>query len=273
MNQPSLKPPSRLALVLETRALIDIISTPFTLIGSKLSTKQTEGTLPIIMFPGFGSDEGYLKALECYLSNLGYSTEGWGLGKNLAGMNYKHSLEDLSPTWEVDYPEDYSPESYKGEGGVAYLSDQAIARVKQRSQQLGSPVVVIGWSLGGVVARECARELPSEVAQVITFGTPIIGGPKYSRAADYFNKRGFDLDWIEASVEKRNSKPITQPITSIYSKSDAVVAYRSAIDTINPNVTNIEVSAAHLGMGFNRKIWKLVHQALRKEAMARVENH
>mgnify|MGYP006087870087 CR=1 FL=1 len=266
------KPPSGFSLLLEIRAALDLASVPFSLIKSKLLPNSAAGSLPIIMFPGFGTDERYLKALEYYLQNLGYTTEGWGLGANLAGLDIEHKLEELSPIWELDYPENYTPETYKGEGGVPVLCEKAIDRVKKRSDELGSPVVIIGWSLGGYIARECARELPDEVAQIITFGAPVVGGPKYSRAVDYFKAKGFDLDWIERSVDKRNSKLITQPITCIYSKSDGIVAEFSAIDHLSPNVNNIEINAAHLGMGFNQKIWRIVSDSLLCETQARLES-
>ncbi|MFT6407496.1 MAG: pimeloyl-ACP methyl ester carboxylesterase [Arenicella sp.] len=223
------------------------------------------------MFPGFGSNERYLKALEYYLRNLGYTTEGWGLGTNLAGADIKHSLDDLSPMWEIDYPLNYTPETYKGEGGVPMLCEKAIDRVKQRSEELGSPVVIIGWSLGGYIARECARELPAQVAQLITFGAPVIGGPKYSATAGLFKARKFDLDWIEQAIEKRNSKPISQPITSIYSDTDAIVASHAAIDSLSPKVQNIQINAAHIGMGFNRKVWKVIKDALYTESQNRLK--
>jgi pimeloyl-ACP methyl ester carboxylesterase len=218
------------------------------------------------MFPGFGSDELYLKALEKYLQKHGYQTEGWGLGKNLAGMDLPHTLEDLSATWEIDFPQAYSPDTYRGEGGVPFLADKAIAQVRQRSSELGSPVVLIGWSLGGYIAREVARELPDQVAQIITFGAPAYGGPKYSRVAGLFKAKQFDLDWIEESVSKRDRNPIKQPITAIYSKLDGIVSWTAAIDTTSPNVTNIEVSTSHLGMGFSLKVWKIVADALQQGA-------
>lgn len=263
-------PPSRLSILLETRAIIDLASVPLSIINSKLSKNNNAGALPIFMFPGFGTDERYLKALEWYLQNLGYSTEGWGLGKNLAGLNLSHKLEDLSETWDLNYPDSYTPETYKGEGGVPFLCDRAIARIKQRSDELQSPVVIIGWSLGGYIARECARELPDEVAQVITFGAPVVGGPKYSRAVDYFKAKKFDIDWIEKSIERRDDNLIKQPITAIYSKYDGIVSPFAAIDVVSPNVKNIEVNAAHLGMGFNYKIWKIIKKALHSESQNRL---
>jgi len=259
---PAKKPPSKYLMFLESRVMLDIVAMPFLLAASKLSKSRSRPTPPVIMFPGFGTAELHMKALELHLKNLGYSTEGWGLGKNDAGLDLEHQLEDLSPDWGLS-PTPHRPrESYNGEGSVAFLCQKAISRIKQRSQELGTPVVIVGWSLGGYIARECARELPNEVAQVITFGAPIVGGPKYTRAAGFFRARGLDIDWVEESIEQRNCKPIQQPITSIYSKSDGVVSLYAALDTVSPNVNNIEVKSSHFGMGFNRKVWGIVTSAL-----------
>lgn len=254
--------PAALSLLLESRAVLDLASLPMSLALSKFAKPAASDSLPIILFPGFGSDHRSIKPLQRYLQNLGYQAEDWGLGANLAGMNLVHTLEDLAPSWEIEFPADYSPQNYQGEGGVPYLCDQAIARVQRRAQQLGSPVVVIGWSLGGYIARECARELPAEVAQVITFGAPVYGGPKYSRAAAVFKAKNQDLDWIERSIERRERRPITQPVTAIYSKTDGIVSWTAALDQSSPNVQNIELNVSHLGMGFNAKVWRQIALAL-----------
>lgn len=268
-NNIKMKPPSWLSFVKECRAIIDIASTPFSLVGAAFSQKQSDGCLPILMFPGFGSDEKYLRLMEIYLRNHGHKTMGWGLGRNLAGLNLKHSLEDLSSRWEIDYPDNFTVDGYRGEASMPFLCDKAIAKVDEISTQLNSPVIIIGWSLGGYIARECARELTDEVAQIITFGAPIFGGPKYTVAAPFYKSKNFDLDWIEKSIEERERKPIKQPITCIYSRSDGVVSQHAAIDTVSPNVRNIAIDAAHLGMGFNHKIWRLVKKALDIEAQRR----
>lgn len=255
-------PPSLLSFFGELRTFVNIGSVPFSLIESAVSKKEANAALPIILFPGFASDDRYMKPLSQYLRNLGYQTEGWGLGVNLAGVNMPHTLGDISEAWDVEPFDGYDPANYNGEGGVPFLADKAKERVLQRSQELDSKVVLIGWSLGGYLAREAARDLPDNVAQIITLGAPVIGGPKYTKAASFFKAKGFDLDWIESESGKRDKTPIQQPITVIYSKSDAVVDWRAAVDKVSPNAQHVEVKASHLGMGFNRGIWRLIRLAL-----------
>lgn len=258
-------PPGWWKLFGESRAMLDIPAGLLSLAKSAIAKPQVQDALPIIIFPGFASDDKYTLPLRHHLKNLGYYTEGWGLGLNLAGANLEHALEDISDGWNVELKEGYSPEMYAGEGGVPFLCDKAVKQVSQRSDELNSPVVLIGWSLGGYLVREVARELPDKVAQVITLGAPIIGGPKYTKAATYFKAKGIDLDWIERESIKRESIPIQQPITAIYSKSDGIVDWHSAIDKLSPRVEHIEVNAAHLGMGFNPKIWQHIVNALSEQ--------
>ncbi len=266
MQFPSPKSPPRPSLVLgEMRAGLDLASVPASLIKSwvhKQSTSQNTAKLPIILMPGFASDERYMKPLGKHLEHFGYTTEGWGLGLNLAGADKPHTLDQLRKSWNVEPYEGYTAESYRGEGGVPYLCDLATQRVKLRAKELGSKVVLIGWSLGGYIAREVARELENDVAHVITLGSPVIGGPKYTKAVRFFQAKGFDIDWIEREASKRDASPIQQPITAIYSKTDGVVNWHAAIDKISPNVTHWQINAAHIGMGFNPKIWRLIRESL-----------
>jgi len=263
-------PPSKLAMLGEIRALVNIASMPISLGESVFTKSEGEDCLPIILFPGFASDERYMKPLERYLKNLAYEVEGWGLGLNLAGSDLDHTLEDISDAWDIEPYDGYNPNDYKGEAGVPYLADKAVERVRQRAEELGGRVILIGWSLGGYLAREVARDLPDIVSHVITLGAPIIGGPKYTTAAQFFKLKGFNLDWIESESSKRDRKPIQQPITAIYSKSDAVVDWRAAVDKISPNVSHIEIKSSHLGMGFNRKVWLLIRKQLQLRLMGRL---
>ena len=122
------------------------------------------------------------------------------------------------------------------------------------------PVLVFGKT--GQVARELARDMPDIVDRVVTMGSPVIGGPKYTAVARAFERGGQDTDWIEAEIARRESTPITQPITAIYSRTDGIVGWQAAIDHHSPNVRHVEIDAAHLGMGFNPTIWAEVLSAL-----------
>jgi len=246
----------------ELRAIMNIASLPLSLGESLFAKSEGSNCDPIILFPGFASDERYMKPLELYLKNLNYQVEGWGLGFNFAGSDLEHTLADISEAWDVVPYDGYDPTSYNGEAGVPYLADRAAVRVKQRAEAFGSKVILIGWSLGGYLAREVARDSPDAVSQIITLGAPIIGGPKYTTAARFFEIKGLDLDWIESESAKRDRNPIQQPILTIFSKTDAVVDWRAAIDKVSPNVRHIEVKASHLGMGFNRSIWRLIRAQL-----------
>jgi pimeloyl-ACP methyl ester carboxylesterase len=244
-------------LLLETRAAVDVVRMAGPLMRSSLRPAPARASSLTIVVPGFGADDRYTKPLRHYLKGRGFETEGWGMGKNLAGVNIPHRLEDLSPTW------DYTPmDDYRGEAAVPYLCDLFAERVRSRHRALGVPITLIGWSLGGYLAREVARDLPDEVERVITLGSPIVGGPKYTATARFFSKRGLDLDWIEEEVANRESRPIRQPITAIYSKSDAIVAWEATFDRHNENVNHVQVNAAHLGLVFNPTVWRHIVSAM-----------
>lgn len=255
-NQP-LAAPSRRSMLLESRAAIDMARMLGPLVSAQFSCPDKRDDLHIVVVPGFGADDVSTAPLRHYLRRQGFSVEGWGMGRNLAGTNLKHSIEDLSPLWDVDRRAEY-----RGEAGVPYMCDRFIDRVRERHAVVDRPIALIGWSLGGYVTREAARDLPEIVDRVITLGSPIVGGPKYTAAASFFLKRGMDLDWIETEIEKRDARPIRQPVTAIFSKSDAVVSWEAALDRSNESVTHIEVDAAHLGMAFNPTIWGHILEAL-----------
>lgn len=251
-------PPRRSLMLLESRAALDVARMLAPLAASSVrKTPEDTRTLAIVV-PGFSSGDSYTLPLRRYLKRQGFRAEGWGLGTNLAGTNLEHSQDDLSERWDFTRREDY-----RGEAGVPYLIDRFYDRVVERHGDTGRKISLIGWSLGGYIAREAARDLPDIVERVITLGSPTVGGPKYTAAAPFFDKRGMDLDWIEEEIARRESQPISQPITAIFSKTDAIVDWNAAVDQYSPNVNHIEVDAAHLGMGFNPKIWSHVVDAMR----------
>jgi len=185
---------------------------------------------PIIILPGYGAGDGSTAILKAYLRLLGYRVRGWGLGRNT--------------------------------GNVTELLPRILKRLISFSRRTGQDVRLIGWSLGGYLAREVARERPDLVRQVITLGTPVVGGPKYTVIARAFCRRGFDVDALAAEVEARKQVCLNTPVTAIYSRADAVVAWQACIDHDAPNVEHIEVTTGHLGFGFSPEVYKIIAQRL-----------
>jgi pimeloyl-ACP methyl ester carboxylesterase len=115
----------------------------------------------------------------------------------------------------------------------------------------GQQVSIIGWSLGGIYAREIAKVSPDVVRQVITLGTPFKGGPGTN--ADFlYELLTKDLSHKDPNVLKRIAEPPPVPFTSIYSKTDGVVDWESSLEKVGPHSENIEIpGACHLGLGHN----------------------
>ena len=187
---------------------------------------------PVMLLPGYGTNGSSMRPLGRYLQYLGYDVYDWGLGRN--------------------------------RGHVNKYTQQIGARTRELSDELGGvPLTLIGWSLGGVIARETARLFPSYVREVITLGTPIIGGPKYTTVAAHFARSdGIDLDEFEKEVHARNSAGIRQPVTSIYSKQDGIVGWRASVDVYNAHARNIEVKSSHFGIGANGRVWRVIADVL-----------
>jgi len=189
----------------------------------------------VLVWPGFGAGDSSTLPLRGYLSYLGYRPRGWGIGTN--------------------------------SGNVLDLLDQLRENLRDHVHRQERPVDLIGWSLGGYLAREVARDCPELVRQVITLGSPVVGGPKYTAVARMFEGRGESVDLIEALVDARYQVPLTVPVTAIYSKLDGVVAWEACIDDRSANVEHVEVVSTHLGLGFSSEALAIIARRLaRREA-------
>lgn len=217
----------------------------------------------VVIFPAYGTDNRFFAPLNRFLGIHGHKVYDWGLGLNDAGLKRPFMLSEVSDTWVKSTQGKASPIT-KEEMGVPYLCTRSVARVKSLSETIGEPLALLGWSLGGCIAREVARELPEHVSQVITLGTPTIGGPKYTAAAKSFRKNGLDLDWAEREFALRDRNPIKQAITIINGKYDGVIAKNACVDDISLQPTIIDVNCSHMGLPFHYEVWKIVLQALSK---------
>ena len=235
---PTAHPPSRLATWLELRAPLDWAS--LLLRAPQLALAPRGDGRPVMLLPGYRTDERAMRPLGRYLEYLGYDVYDWGQGRNRGDV----------------------------EGDIQRVGK----RVRQIHDQLdGEPLTLIGWSLGGVAARETARLFEPFVREVITLGTPIVGGPKYTAVAARFAEAAeLDLDEFEKEVHERNSIGIKQPVTSIYSWFDGVVGWRASVDVYNEQARNIRVNSSHFGLGANGKVWHLIARLLATSEPPRV---
>jgi hypothetical protein len=161
------------------------------------------------------------------LRRLGYRTYRWRLGRN------------IGPT------------------------EQAVhgtrARLDQLTSRFGQPVPVIGWSLGGIYARQLARRTVHAVRQVITLGSPIRLARKGQGHAnrligDYSH---WHIETWDLPLEHGHG-PLPVPTTSIYSPLDGILAWRTGVNEPAPQAEHIAVSASHLGFGHHPAvIWAI----------------
>ena len=189
---------------------------------------------PVLLLPGFSAGDRSLWPLRNFLRHLGWSAHGWGMGVN--------------------------------GGDVAMLLPRVAELADRTAQQAGLPVRMVGWSMGGFLAREVARDRPELVAQIVTMGTPVVGGPKYTAVAAVFRQRGYDIEAIAAICDARARTRIDVPSTAIYSRRDGVVAWQACIDRTNRDVEHVEVASTHSGLGFDLRVWRIVADRLARGA-------
>lgn len=223
-----LAPPSRAALISELLLPVDLarfaISWPV-LIGAPRGDGHT-----VILLPGFRASERTMDPLLGFLRHLGYDVRHWGLGRN--------------------------------DGKVVAYANSLVRDLDARGGD-AAPVTLIGWSLGGVVAREVARVAPARVRAVITMGTPVIGGPKYTSAARvYAAREGIDVDAVAHEAHRRALGGIDCPVTAIYTDRDGVVSPASSQDIYNSHTRMVKVDGGHLGLGFNPRVWRIIADTL-----------
>lgn len=224
----AIQPPPTSAIIREAMTMFEFLR--LLLRAVRLARQPRGHGEPVLVLPGYGAGDGSTAVLKTYLRLLGYRVSGWHLGRN--------------------------------SGDVRELLPRVLKRTLSLHRRTRQSVRMIGWSFGGYLAREAARERPELVHQVITLGTPVIGGPKYTVAAHSYRRRGIDIDAIAAEVESRNRIALLTPITAIYSRADTIVAWEACIDRSAANVEHVEVRTTHSGFGFSPEVFAIIAQKL-----------
>ncbi|MGH7857298.1 MAG: esterase/lipase family protein [Candidatus Binatia bacterium] len=166
---------------------------------------------PVLILPGWMASDTSTLTLRWFLRRRGYHVHGWRLGRN------------FGPSPEL----------------IQDLSGRFVALRRRH----GRKVTILGWSLGGIYARELARAFPDDVRQVITLVSPF-RDPMATNAVGLFRRTRLG----RRSVYDRAS-PLPVPATSLYSRTDGIVAWRSCLEPDGPRAENLAVVSSHVGIG------------------------
>lgn len=175
------------------------------------STVPDAGGDPVLVVPGWMAADGSTLLLRRFLRSLGYFAHGWRLGRNI----------------------DPGPDRARA----------LVARLGEIASRHSRPVSLVGWSLGGIYARELARRRPDLVRRVITLASPL-----RSPLADAVG-RSFAEVLGRDRMRLRDARRDAIPISALYSRTDGIVDWRAAQLENGPHQESIELASSHCGMG------------------------
>jgi hypothetical protein len=203
------------------------------LVTRKLSAASSDGH-PVLIFPGLGMSGRSVAPLRKSCESLGHSAFDWGRGYN------------AGPKGDLDL-------------WLCELADHCTQILQDHEQT----VTMIGWSLGGIYAREVAKLMPGRVRQVITIGTPFNADQDYTNAGWLYRLLSDEPSEFDEklALRLRSSPPV--PTTSIFSRADGVVAWQTCLHPRKRrDVQDVEIQGSHIGMGWNPLVMGVVADRL-----------
>ncbi len=232
-----ISPPSLLLALTELpRAILELGSLPW---ASPILSRAPKGDgHPVMVLPGFVTTDFSTRLLRRYLDHLGYDAHGWELGRNL------------------------------GPKAIGSNGEKLIARLDDIHAATGEKVSLIGWSLGGVMARQLSRRRPDLVRQIISLGSPFVGDPRATnvwKAYERLTGQKLRDASITAQMQESQLAPPV-PSTAIYSKEDGIVAWRNCVEPVDLNTDNIQVRGSHCGLGVNPVVLLAIADRLAQDA-------
>jgi pimeloyl-ACP methyl ester carboxylesterase len=208
-------PPLGLYLTEPARGLVDLASLPVAALWLPIAPPGDGHA--VLVLPGLLASDASTLPLRQLVRWLGYDVHGWELGRN--------------------------------RGPTDAVLDGLPAALKTLAGSSGGPVSIIGWSLGGIYARELAREHPSLTRQVITLGSPFaLPETGHTRADGIYLRRG-RLHARQLPTREAVARPIGVPSTAVYSRNDGIVHWQNCIGAETSLHTNVQVRCSHLGFG------------------------
>jgi hypothetical protein len=228
LQDPFRAPPLTLLAVEPLRAVFDFCAAKF----GAAAVPVGDGH-PVVVFPGLGGAPFTTSHLRRFLTASGFGSQCWGRGVN------------TGPEGDFD----------------AWL-DGLEADVRRCHADTGRKVSLVGWSLGGVYAREIAKRCPECVRQVITLGTPFASMRGATHAETLYKLLNGDVSQLTPDMERRLRTCPPVPTTSIYSKTDGVVCWRGCIEKKGAQSESVEVTASHLGMVTHPEVLRIIANRL-----------
>jgi pimeloyl-ACP methyl ester carboxylesterase len=229
LPSPLRAPPLALLLAEPLRAMLDALGAHLTAHPRPIGDGH-----PVIVYPGLGAGSINTRAMRTFLRHAGFDANDWGGGVNIGHEGeFDQWLDGLATS-------------------VRALQDR----------HDGRKVSLVGWSLGGIFAREVAKHAPDAVRTVVTLGTPFSALGDSTRAGALYKMLNGDAGQFEPGIEARLRESPPVPTTSIYSKSDGIVNWRGCIERRSASTESVEVDASHLGMATHPAVLRIVANRL-----------
>jgi len=230
-------PPLKLLGMEPLRAAVEYASMRLT--RRRASLPRGDGHA-VVVFPGLAGAGRSTRPILELCGALGYEAFDWGLGLNRGPK-----------------------------GDVKKWLDDLAAHVDALTSKHTTRISLIGWSLGGLYAREVAKIIPRRVRCVITLGTPFAGTPEQTNVGWVYRAlNGQPLAADQALLGRLRTAP-TMPTTSIYSRTDGVVAWQACLNDPLPHLENVEVVGSHCGLGFNASAHAIIADRLSRHSHRR----
>lgn len=214
------KPPHPFWTLTEGRAIFEFGA--FGLFRNSMRNLPKGDGHPVLVLPGFMASDHSTRPMRRLFNDLGYNAYGWGLGRNVKfNEDRERAMSDL---------------------------------VERIYDETGEKLSIVGWSLGGVFARELAKMHPDIVRLVVSLGSPITNDRRHSAPSRLFEAINGKETRPEAEGRYRDlaeAPPV--PTTSILTKTDGVVSWRGSVQcpSKGEQTENIVVPASHVGLGVN----------------------
>jgi pimeloyl-ACP methyl ester carboxylesterase len=212
------RPPGLGLLLAEARGIFEFNAS---LLLSPLLMRAPRGDgHPVLALPGFLASDLSMAPMRRYLTALGYDAYAWKMGRNV--------------------------------GGFARMRVALRDRLAEIHSTTGRKVSVVGWSLGGVYARDLALQAPELVRYVVTLGSPFAGNVRATNATRLYEAMSGEAVQDNSGFRQAIAGDLPVPTTSIYSRTDGIVNWRTSRLRASATAENIEVYlASHVGLGVN----------------------